>query len=349
MTPHDQWPDPTLGKIADGAVALRDCASAIRTRLSTREEELARLREQMLALREALAAQAAAEQAAAAAAVAKASLAPLKAAAAAAAPVQEPPPTPVPEPSPLAPDPVLPPLMDDFPLAQPSAPIPSPAEVPVAQVVEDPPVMTVVVTVPPEEVALDESPATPPPSAEPPADLAIAPPAPRLSAPTSLPVVHSRPSILVTALPVVCLIGTFMLVSRFNMGKHSARHKPETPPLPATAPVASPLATALDPHSQEALALVRQWRMAGDDKTVFGRLGTVIDHPDGTPAWSVEKLDEATTLVIFREVAGTPIYAFEVKLKTKTVLPSPEAVNRLTLLRVRDEAAALLNAPSQSR
>jgi hypothetical protein len=85
--------------------------------------------------------------------------------------------------------------------------------------------------------------------------------------------------------------------------------------------------------------------MAGDDKSVFERLGSVQTHPGGVPAWSTELTDEDSYIVIFREVAGTPIYAFEVDMKAKKVFPTPEATDRLTLIRVRDAATDRLNAP----
>ncbi len=86
--------------------------------------------------------------------------------------------------------------------------------------------------------------------------------------------------------------------------------------------------------------------MAGDQKSVFERLGSVVEHQGGVPAWSSEMTDEGSYLVIFREAGGTPIYAFEVNLKSKTVRPTPEATERLTLIRVRDAASAKLNAKS---
>ena len=144
--------------------------------------------------------------------------------------------------------------------------------------------------------------------------------------------------LLLTALPVVCLIGAFFALARFQAPARPAR--PKAAPLPPPAAETS----VVDAKASEALALVQHWRMAGDDKSVFERLGGVVEHPGGVPAWSAEMTDDDSYLVVFREVAGTPVYAFETNLKSKTVQPTPEAVDRLTLIRVRDAASAKLNA-----
>lgn len=93
---------------------------------------------------------------------------------------------------------------------------------------------------------------------------------------------------------------------------------------------------AVDPHTQEAIALVQNWRPAGDEKTVVRRLAAAVRNPAYPRAWSAEKTEEDSYLVIFREPAGTPIYAFEVSLESGAVSASPETVERLTMLRVRE-------------
>lgn len=95
-------------------------------------------------------------------------------------------------------------------------------------------------------------------------------------------------------------------------------------------------AAAVDPDAQDAIALVQGWHAAGDDKEVLTRLGTVVRNPSYARAWSAEKTEGDSYLVLFREPAGAPVYAFEVNLESEAVEPSPEAVERLTMLRVRE-------------
>lgn len=87
----------------------------------------------------------------------------------------------------------------------------------------------------------------------------------------------------------------------------------------------------------EAIALVQDWRPAGDEKPVLSRLAGAVRNPAYPRAWSAEKLEADSYLVIFREPAGTPAYAFEVNLESEEVMATPEAVERLTMLRVREE------------
>jgi len=92
-----------------------------------------------------------------------------------------------------------------------------------------------------------------------------------------------------------------------------------------------------DPDALEAIALVQDWHPAGDEKTVLGRLAGAVRNPAYERAWSAEKTEEDSYLVIFREPAGFPAYAFEVSLEAEAVQATPEAVERLTMLRVREE------------
>lgn len=92
-----------------------------------------------------------------------------------------------------------------------------------------------------------------------------------------------------------------------------------------------------DPDSLDAIALVQDWQPAGDEETVLRRLAGAVRNPAYPRAWSAEKTEGASYLVIFREPAGAPAYAFEVNLETESVEPTPEAVERLTMLRLREE------------
>ena len=60
------------------------------------------------------------------------------------------------------------------------------------------------------------------------------------------------------------------------------------------------------------------------------------------PAWSAEELEGGRWLVIWRDAPGWPAYAFEADAAAGTVTPTPESVEALTLMRVRDEADARL-------
>lgn len=97
-------------------------------------------------------------------------------------------------------------------------------------------------------------------------------------------------------------------------------------------------APAVDLDAREAIALTQDWRLAGDDKPVAQRLAAAALNPYSARAWSAERTEEGSYLVIFREPAGTPVYAFEVSLETESVQATPEAVDRLTILRVREES-----------
>jgi len=96
----------------------------------------------------------------------------------------------------------------------------------------------------------------------------------------------------------------------------------------------------VDPDALEAIALVQDSRLAGDEETVLGRLSGTVRNPAYPRAWSAEKTEGASYLIIFREPAGSPAYAFEVNLETEAVEATPEAVERLTMLRVRAAAHA---------
>lgn len=95
-------------------------------------------------------------------------------------------------------------------------------------------------------------------------------------------------------------------------------------------------APAPDPDALEAIALVQDWQPAGDEKTVLVRLAGAVRNPAYPRAWSAERTDEDSYLVIFREPAGVPAYAFEVDLEAEMVQATPEAVELLTMLRVRE-------------
>lgn len=98
-------------------------------------------------------------------------------------------------------------------------------------------------------------------------------------------------------------------------------------------------AAAPDPDALEAIALVQDWQPAGDEKPVLRRLAGAVRNPAFPRAWSAEKTEDDSYLVIFREPAGFPVYAFEVNLESEAVSATPEAVERLTMLRLAEAEA----------
>ena len=105
---------------------------------------------------------------------------------------------------------------------------------------------------------------------------------------------------------------------------------------------------AADAGALEAIALVQDWQPAGDEKPVLSRLAGAVRNPAYPRAWTAERTEAGTYLVIFREPAGTPAYAFEVRLESESVEATPEAVERLTTLRLRENADADALAAAQS-
>jgi len=95
-------------------------------------------------------------------------------------------------------------------------------------------------------------------------------------------------------------------------------------------------AAAVDTDAREAIALVQDWQLAGDDKPLLQRLAGAVLNPKYPRAWSAEKTEYGSYLVIFREPARTPAYAFEVVLESQAVKATPETVELLTILRLRE-------------
>lgn len=82
-------------------------------------------------------------------------------------------------------------------------------------------------------------------------------------------------------------------------------------------------------RSEEALLLVHEWTLPGDERTLGERLGGGLDLPGGRPAWSVERTAEHAYRVSFRGGDGAPSYSFEADLSARVVWPSPETQEML--------------------
>lgn len=159
----------------------------------------------------------------------------------------------------------------------------------------------------------------------------------RAAVPRSAPDPKAYQGHMAAALSVGCLLTGFLgcvdLVGEVNY---------EAPRHAARAPI-------VDQDGLEAIALAQDWRAAGDEKPVLARLAATVRNPAYPRAWSAERTEADAYLVIFRAPAGYPIYAFEVNLESEEVTPSPEAVERLTMLRLHEEAAAVENLVAGAR
>ena len=105
-------------------------------------------------------------------------------------------------------------------------------------------------------------------------------------------------------------------------------------PLPAIAPPtrflrAEPVA-ADDDRGDEAIALVHEWRVPGDDRPIVERVRQPSELPGARPAWNVERTGETTYLVTFRPEDAEPSLEFEVDLDARRVDPSPDTSELLT-------------------
>jgi hypothetical protein len=79
-----------------------------------------------------------------------------------------------------------------------------------------------------------------------------------------------------------------------------------------------------DDRSQEALLLVHEWKLPGDEKTLGDRLGEGMDLPGGRPAWSVDRVGENGYRVTYQPGADSPAFSFEADLAARVVWPTAE-------------------------
>lgn len=100
---------------------------------------------------------------------------------------------------------------------------------------------------------------------------------------------------------------------------------------PAASPVSGARAAAKgapvvvdDDRSQEALLLVHEWKLPGDEKSLGERLGGELELPGGRPSWSVERTGEHGYRVTFQPAEKDLPYAFEADIDARVVWPTPE-------------------------
>jgi hypothetical protein len=79
-----------------------------------------------------------------------------------------------------------------------------------------------------------------------------------------------------------------------------------------------------DDRSEEALLLVHEWKLPGDEKSLGERLGGELDLPGGRPSWSVERTGAHGYRVTFQPAEKDLPYAFEADIESRVVWPTPE-------------------------
>ena len=90
-------------------------------------------------------------------------------------------------------------------------------------------------------------------------------------------------------------------------------------------PAAAPIPAAKDDDgANEALLLVHEWRLPGDERALAERLDPGLGLPGTQTAWSVERTGESAYRVSFRSDADAPSYDFDVELNSKRVDPTPD-------------------------
>lgn len=105
----------------------------------------------------------------------------------------------------------------------------------------------------------------------------------------------------------------------------SALVRPAPVPVVSARPVAKGAPVLVDDdRSQEALLLVHEWKLPGDEKSLGERLGGELDLPGGRPAWSVERTGARGYRVTFQPAEKDLPYAFEADVESRVVWPTPE-------------------------
>jgi len=79
-----------------------------------------------------------------------------------------------------------------------------------------------------------------------------------------------------------------------------------------------------DDRSDEALMLVHEWKLPGDEKSLGERLGRELDLPGGRPAWKVDRTGAHGYRVTFQPAEKDLPYAFEADIDSRVVWPTPE-------------------------
>ena len=102
----------------------------------------------------------------------------------------------------------------------------------------------------------------------------------------------------------------------------AAPHRSEEIPSPSAAVPAS--AVSEDDGANEALLLVHEWRLPGDERALSDRLDPGVELPGAKPAWTVERTGELAYRVSFHAGEDAPSYDFDVDLDAHRVDPTPD-------------------------
>lgn len=97
--------------------------------------------------------------------------------------------------------------------------------------------------------------------------------------------------------------------------------------VPKPVPGSVAAAPAEDDGASEALLLVHEWRLPGDERTVAERLDDGVQLPGAEPAWDAERTGDRVYRVSYRPPAGEPTYDFDVDLDSRRVDPTPETAD----------------------
>jgi len=79
-----------------------------------------------------------------------------------------------------------------------------------------------------------------------------------------------------------------------------------------------------DDRSEEALLMVHEWKLPGDEKSLGERLGGELDLPGGRPSWTVERTGAHGYRVTFQPAEKDLPYSFEADIESRVVWPTPD-------------------------
>lgn len=82
--------------------------------------------------------------------------------------------------------------------------------------------------------------------------------------------------------------------------------------------------TAEDDGAQQALLLVHEYRLPGDERPLAERLNAAPNPPGSRPAWTAERTGERTYRVSYQPADADISYDFDADLDARRVDPTPE-------------------------
>lgn len=98
---------------------------------------------------------------------------------------------------------------------------------------------------------------------------------------------------------------------------------PAAPAGASASSAAAPAAAAEDDRADEALLLVHEFRLPGDETPLSERLSPGSNPPGSRPAWTAERTGEKTYLVRYQASDDAPAYEFDVDVEARRVDPTP--------------------------